>query len=90
MLGLRRLLGREELLLCCEELDLFLLPKEPKNTLTSGAICETLLTIFCAFVTVVNIPSSPPIRSTKPLISVRFVSFDRFNPPNSPPPEGFG
>ncbi len=49
------------------------MPKEPKSTFTIGAICEMLPTTFCIFVTVDRMPSIPPMRSTRPLISVRFA-----------------
>src|SRR5690606_34915990 len=73
-------LGREKppLLLLPLLPDSDFLPKEPMNTLTRGAICETLPTTFCTLVTVERIPSSPPIRSTKPLISVKFAYLVKF------------
>jgi len=60
------------------------LPSTPVNTLTIGAICPTVLTTFCTVVTVLNIPSSPPKRSTKPFnssIFAYFVKLARLNPP---------
>lgn len=51
------------------------LPNTPVNTLTIGAICPTVLTTFCTVVTVLNIPSSPPKRSTKPFNSSIFAYF---------------